>query len=332
MPINKFFPSCEKSCVAAMEGLFCIGLCLPLWRALLFCSLKRSDEVKIISKDKTSYNAVFFRSLIMAMLIFPIFVPLLTKYSDKKKNNLKWIGIGLGLLVMLAIIVIGRGSVHITNRDKYGYILLVIGLIMLILDIVAITKIAVKNKSKGNFNLSDKQFKQKLKNFYLKFGILLDENTYHSIMKKIDLLSTPMVISDFSPINSIASIDSSPILFDYIPKDIPTLDNYKMGLILNIYNISASINDAQNIIPKIVMPSIDNITEEDLAIVIAEDIIPNIHGSKYYRYNYEIPALGIIIGCLESIENKTFEIENLIKRLYNYAKSNGYKKTMLVNP
>ena len=326
MPINKFFPSCEKSCVAAMEGLFCIGLCLPLWRALLFCSLRRSDEVKIISKDKTSYNSVFFRSLIMAMLIFSIFVPLLTKYSDKKKNNLKWVGIGLGLLVMLAIIVIGRGSVHITNNDKYGYILLVIGLIMLILDIIAIIKTAVKNKSKGNFNLSDKQFKQKLKSFYLKFGVLLDETTYHSIMKKIDLLHTPMVVSDFSPINSIASIDINPILFDYIPKDIPTLDNYKEGLILNIYNIATSINDTQNVIPKIIMPNIDSITEEDLKIIITKDIIPNMNSSKYYRYNYETAALGIIIGCLESIENKTSEIENLIKRLYNYKKSNGYKR------
>ena len=282
--------------------------------------------MKIVSKDKTTYNQVFFISFIMSLLIFTIFVPLLTKYSDEKKNYLKWTGIGLGLLVIVAIIVLGRGVVHITNGDGYGYILLIIGLIMLILDIIAITKIAIKNKLKGNLNLTTKQFKQELINFYLKFGVVLDENTYHSIIKRIDLLSTPMVLSDFSPINSIARVKTTTILYDYIPKDIPTLDNYKEGLILNIYNIATSINDAQNVIPKIIMPNIDSITEEDLKIIITKDIIPNMNSSKYYRYNYETAALGIIISCLESIENKTPEIENLIKRLYNYAKFNGYKR------
>lgn len=262
----------------------------------------------------------------MSLLIFSIFVPLLTKYSDGKKNYLRWIGIGLGLLVIIAIIVLGRGFVHITNGDGYGYILLIIGLIMLMLDVVAITRIAIKNKSESSLNLTTKKFKKELKNFYIKFGVLLDEDTYHSIIKKIDSLSTPMVFSDFSPINSIARIQTTTILYDYIPKDIPTLDNYKTALSLNIYNISASVNDAQNIIPKIIMPNIDRITEEDLKIVVIEDIIPNMQGSKYYRYNYETAALGIIIGSLESIENKTPEIENLIKRLYNYAKSNGYKR------
>ena len=69
MPINKFFPSCEKSCVAAMEGLFCIGLCLPLWRALLFYPPLLEVFMKQFAKTIPLFSLVFVLFFATCMLV-----------------------------------------------------------------------------------------------------------------------------------------------------------------------------------------------------------------------------------------------------------------------
>ena len=282
--------------------------------------------MKILSEDKSTYNNVFFQSFIMGMLIFTIPVPLLTQYSDKKKNNLKLIGLVIGIWFDLSVFLICRGTLDIVNSQLFGYIMLFSGLPSFIINVILMVKITQKNKLKNYLRLSKRSIKDDLKNFYIKYGVQLNDNDCKEIIDKLDLSTPSVITSDFTYVdinNNYFNKDLS-IIYNFIPQDTPSLDEYSFKLTLNIYNISYAVKDKYGLIPKIVMPHLDDITEKDVEMLIESD--KNIQVNPNYRYNYEQAALGLIVGFLEKEKSKSNKIKKIVKKIKNYAEINGYKK------
>lgn len=288
--------------------------------------------MKYFVEDKSSYNRVFltfyFTTLFFSLYICPIFC-ILRKYSDNTKNKLMWLGGLLGLLTELSIISIGRGVFYITSNQWFGYLLLGIGVLLAISMIVITIKIANKNKLKTEFRLSKSHVKKDLAAYFVKYGVKIDSLELDNISKKLDLSTMWDCATDFSGYSfenfysrTYNNKDLS-ILLDYIPTEVPTLEQYKDRLLLNVHNISRIVKDNKNIITKLVTPEIDTITEEVIESLIKNEIL--YYSKNYsYRYNYEQIALGIIIGTLGNDTNKS--TKKLLKKVNEYAKINGYTR------
>ena len=104
--------------------------------------------MKLTYQTNTTYNRVFIGNYIFALLlsIAAIWGCAFTKYSDKKMNNLKWLGWLIGAVSQFMLIMLICGIV--LSKIYFTIIGLILFVVMVSLFIYIITK-NKKDKEQG---------------------------------------------------------------------------------------------------------------------------------------------------------------------------------------